>query len=164
MKVITSDLEGVSISCDLPPPQARARAAGPVDLAAAVPAELQQADDLLCDYGRWATSNGSRKNTSMLGRMYIREADPRESLEAWIRRRQHVPGQPLMPTPEAMRVQRALAGVPMPERVALQMLYIPNRVPIFVRLRKAEISPRQCRERHLAGLRIFDGLWKASRR
>src|SRR5574337_1019453 len=77
------------------------------NFAADIPPELRRADDLLTRYGRWATSYGARKGAPTLDRMFIREADRKESLEAWQRRREHVPHDPLMPTPDAMLVQRA---------------------------------------------------------
>lgn len=130
--------------------------------AADVPADLRDADDALNEYGRWATSRGGRKGPNTLDRAYLREADHRESLEAWLRRRAHVPGKPLMSTPAALRVQRALAQVDTGPRKALIALYIPAWPPLPVRLRKLDISPRQCREWHLEGLRLFDRLWRAS--
>jgi hypothetical protein len=88
----------------------------------------------------------------------IRRIDPRESLEAWIRRRNYVPGKPLMPTREAMRVQRALVAVPTPERVVLHLLYTPSRVPAPASLRRMGLKPEECRARHLAGLKMFAAL------
>src|SRR5574343_1685249 len=97
------------------------------NFAADIPPDLARADDLLARYGRWATSYGSRKSAPTLDRMFIREADRKESLEAWKRRREHVPADPLMATPDAMLVQRALSRVADRERVVLTVLYIPRR-------------------------------------
>lgn len=126
--------------------------------AADIPPELRAADELLSRYGRWATSNGSRKGAHTLDRMYIREADRSESLEAWIRRRQHVPADPLMSTGDALAVQRALAAVPVLQRVVLVALYIPNRQPLAVRMAVLRVVPRTSRERHLDGLKMFRNL------
>lgn len=132
------------------------------DLAAAVPAELRDADQLLMRYGRWATMAGRGGAPHTMDRMYIREADRKESLEAYQRRRAHLPSEPLLRQHEALHVQRVLVGVPFQERIVLHLLYLPDRRPIAVRLRKLNLRPRQCRERHLAGLRMFDRLWRAA--
>lgn len=123
--------------------------------AADIPAHLGKADDLLTRYGRWATSYGARKGAPTLDRQYIREADRRESLEAWQRRREHVPAEPLMPTPDAMLVQRALQRVPDLERIVLNILYIPRRQPIDVQMYRLRVTPELARRRHLDGLERF---------
>ena len=128
------------------------------NFAADIPPELARADDLLTQYGCWATSYGARKGAPTLDRMFIREADRKESLEAYNRRRAHVPGLPLMPTPEAMNVQRALARVPDQERIVLSVLYIPRRAPVHVQLAALRLTPSMCRIRHLSGLRMFQHL------
>jgi hypothetical protein len=125
------------------------------NFAADIPPELQGADDILTRYGRWATSYGARKGAPTLDRKYIREADRKESLEAWQRRREHVPNDPLMPTPDAMLVQRALASVADRERVVLSILYIPRRVPVPVLMARMHITPSLAQIRHLSGLRMF---------
>jgi len=130
-----------------------------VDFAADIPADLREADDLLTRYGRWATTSGRGSKPATLDRMYIREADRKESLEAYQRRRAHVPGEPLMPTADALVVQRALAQVADHERIVLTVLYIPHRrLPVQVQLRLLRIPPKLCRTRHLAGLRQFRNL------
>ena len=128
------------------------------NFAADIPPELARADDLLTQYGRWATSYGARKGAPTLDRMFIREADRKESLEAYNRRRAHVPGLPLMPTPDALNVQRALARVPDQERVVLSVLYIPRRQPVHAQVAALRLTPSLCRIRHLSGLRMFQHL------
>lgn len=129
------------------------------DIAAEIPPALRQADETLAQYGRWATTHGGRgSRPATLDRCYIREADRRESLEAFQRRREHVPDDPLMPTPEALVAQRALARVPDVERIVLAILYIPGRLPPQAQLRILRIPPQLSRVRHLAGLRMFDNL------
>lgn len=130
----------------------------PENFAADIPPELAKADDLLTQYGRWATSYGARKGAPTLDRMFIREADRKESLEAYQRRRAHVPGEALMPTPDAMNVQRALAKVPDQERIVLCMLYIPRRQPVHMQVAALRLTPSLCRIRHLSGLRMFGHL------
>lgn len=125
------------------------------NFAADIPQELVRADDLLTQYGRWATSYGASKGAPTLDRMYIREADRKESLEAYQRRRAHVPGEALMPTAAAMNVQRALAMVPDQERIVLTILYIPRRQPVHMQVAALRLTPSLCRIRHLSGLRMF---------
>jgi hypothetical protein len=128
------------------------------DFAAYVPSEMQRADTLLTQYGRWATSYGRNSTPGTLDRMYIREADRKESLEAFIRRRNYVPSEPLMPVLEALVVQRALQKVADRERIVLTILYVPRREPIPAQLRMLRITPSLCRMRHQQGLREF-GHW-----
>lgn len=125
------------------------------NFAADIPRDLVEADDLLTQYGRWATSYGARKGAPTLDRMFIREADRKESLEAYNRRRAHVPAAQLMSTPEAMNVQRALAKVPDQERIVLTILYIPKRQPVHMQVAALRLTPSLCRIRHLSGLRMF---------
>lgn len=125
------------------------------NFAADIPRELQRADELLTRFGRWATAYGRNSAPHTLDRMHIREADPKESLEAYMRRRAHVPAEPMMPAPEAMGVQRALAKVSDRERIVLTVLYVPQRLPIQAQLRILRIPPSLCRVRHQNGLREF---------
>lgn len=127
-------------------------------ICAEVPPELADADDLLTRYGSWSVtrSRGGLGNT--LERQYIREADRRESLEAYNRRRDGALRQVMMTPQDAMAVQRALARVPNRERVVLSVLYIPRRVSVVDQLRVLRIPASLCRERHLAGLRMFTKL------
>ena len=126
--------------------------------AADIPPDLAKADELLSRYGRWATSYGARKGAPTLDRMYIREADRSESLEAWKRRREHVPAEPLMPTPDALLVQRALQRVADLERIVLTILYIPKRQSVHTQMEALRITPALARIRHLNGLRMFGHL------
>src|SRR5574343_1890295 len=128
------------------------------NFAADIPPDLAKADELLSRYGRWATSYGSRKGAPTLDRMYLREADRKESLEAWKRRREHVPADPLMATPDAMLVQRALSRVADRERVVLTVLYIPRRQPVHAQMAALRITPQLSQIRHLSGLRMFKHL------
>lgn len=123
--------------------------------AADIPDDLREADDVLTRYGRWATARSRNSAPATLDRMYIREADARESLEAYQRRRAYVPSDPPMETRDALVAQRALARVADQERIVLTVLYVPARLPINVQLRVLRIPPRLCRTRHVAGLRQF---------
>lgn len=80
---------------------------GPLEnIAADVPENLRPADDLLTRYGRWAVTGG-RNRPATLDRQFIREADRRESLEAYMRRREAVPN-PLLPMQQALEIHQHL--------------------------------------------------------
>ena len=132
--------------------------AAPQPIAAEIPPALERADHLLTEYGRWATRSSGRGRPETLDRMYRRESDGRESREAYRDRCMAVPELPLMPTPDALAVQRALTRVADAERIVLQILYVPQRLPPHAQLRILRIPPQLSRVRHLAGLRQFDNL------
>lgn len=121
------------------------------NIAAEIPLNLQEADERLTRYGRWAMDRQLRRSCgSAEGRYRSFQDDedraPREML-------QHID--------EALACQRALAKVPELERKVLGILYVQQRLPIETQLRLARIPPRLCQERHLRGLRMFDNLYKA---
>jgi hypothetical protein len=128
------------------------------DIAALIPQDLARADHLLTEYGRWATRTGGRGKPATLDRWYRPESDGRESREAYRARCAAVPTMPLMPAPDALAVQRALTRVADRERIVLQILYVPARLPPHAQLRTLRIPPQLSRIRHLAGLRQFDNL------
>lgn len=130
------------------------------DIAAEVPERLAHADELLTRYGRWAVQSGRGGTPYTVDRQYIREADRRESLEAYQRRRESALRDMLLTVADAMRVQRALAKVPDRERIVLAVLYVPRKVPPREQLRILRIPPRLSRERHLEGLREFSRLYE----
>ena len=118
------------------------------NLSAEIPLNLQEADERLTRYGRWAMERLRRHRCgSAEGRYRSIQDDedraPREDL-------QHIE--------EALACQRALARVPDLERKVLTILYVPQRLPIEAQLRMAHIPPRLCQERHLRGLRMFANL------
>lgn len=125
------------------------------DIAASVPEPLVRADELLTRYGRWAVASGRGGTPYTVDRQFIREADRRESLEAYQRRRESALRELLLTVADAMRVQRALARVPDRERIVLAVLYVPRKVSPREQLRILRIPPSLSRQRHLAGLRMF---------
>lgn len=128
--------------------------------AADVPEALRDADKLLTDYGRWAVTR-SRNRPATVDRQFIREADRRESLEAYQRRRETIPN-PLMPMQQAMLVQRTLARVADRERIVLAVLYVPRKLSVENQMAILRIPPQLSRVRHLAGLRMFDNLYRVA--
>jgi hypothetical protein len=122
-----------------------------------IPPSLRVADQLLTEYGRWATTWGARGGSEpTLERRFRRHLDRHESLAAFDARR--VPANPLMPVIEAMLCQRALSGVADRERIVLSIIYVRSRYPIHQMLRLMRIPASLCRIRHQAGLRMFDNL------
>ena len=122
-------------------------------IAAPVPAELLPVDNLLTRYGRWATTSSRGGRPATLDREFRPEMDRHESYAHWVERCSRIPRDPLMPTPEAMRVQRALGQLPTDQRVVLAALYVPQRRPAERVLALAGVTPAESCARHLAGLR-----------
>jgi hypothetical protein len=116
-----------------------------------IPPELQEADRLLTQYGRWAMDRFRRQHCGSAEHLY----KPAGDIEA---RRE--PLVPLMPDFRAMDVQRALNEVPLQYRRVLQAEYIPQRVSLAVQRRILKLSPRTWEGTHLVGLRMFANLWR----
>lgn len=115
------------------------------NFSADIPASLQRADYILTRYGRWA----------MARRVHHRCGSAEGAYRAPQNDSDRVPRELVMPLHDAMRAQRALAKVPMLERMVLAILYIPQRMPVEAQLRRLRVQPSQARERHLYGLRVF---------
>jgi hypothetical protein len=120
------------------------------NIAAEVPQDLQQADEVLTRYGRWAMDRLRARCCGSAEGMYRapRGDDDRQPREV------------LMPAFVALDAQRALARVPERERVVLAALYVPQRLPPQAQLRMLGIAPSMARERHIAGLRMFANLYR----
>ena len=123
-----------------------------VNLSADIPESLRKADDLLHRYGRWAMDRRRQHRCGSAESAYRPERG--EAVEA-----RRAPREMLLPTPDALLVHRALIQVAESERRILHMLYVPNGRALHVQLRKSNISPSLCRERHLVGLRMFLNYW-----
>lgn len=122
------------------------------DLYANVPPDLADADEALRQYGRWSAARSERLGCGSAERNY---AAPFRNYDA---RRE--PREPMMPARDVVRAHRAFVSVPDLERVVLSVLYVPRRQPIEQQLRLLRITPKQCRERHTVGLRLFANLWR----
>lgn len=141
-----------------PPVDREVRHARKLDpIAAEIPEDLKDADERLRLYGRWAMDRWSPKRCGSAEKDY----QPTRG-EAFQARRE--PRELLMPSDEALLCQRALSKVPEQQRTVLAMLYIPCRWPAQALLRKAGIPPRESRERHLYGLRMFDDIHRSMKR
>ena len=118
------------------------------NLSADIPQNLQEADERLTRYGRWAMERDRRHRCGSAEGRYRSFQDDED----------RAPKEMLQHIDEALACQRALAKVPELERAVLVILYVPRRQPIEAQLRLAQIPARLCRERHLQGLRMFDNL------
>lgn len=125
-------------------------------LAADVPDGLLWADELLTRYGRWAVQRGRGGRTcgSAEGAYRSPVRDDND-----VRRTPAMQG---MSAVEAMAAQRALIRVADRERVALHVLYVPNRIPINTQLRLLNLTPRDVRNRHATGLLMFANLYRVA--
>ena len=135
-------------------------------IAADIPPELAAVDSLLSRYARWACARSRGGRVHTVERMYVAETE-KSARYALDNRREAAYGaatrEPVMPTPEALAVQRALGQVPLPERQVLAALYIPGRVPAWKRLADLRVPPRLSQLRHVAGLRMLQNLLRTAR-
>lgn len=121
------------------------------DYAATIPPSLAEADELLTRFGRWAMHRHRKMRCGSAEGHY--RAPPNDD--------DRQPREIVMAAADAMAVQRALARVADRERVVLTVLYVPQRLPVQAQLRILRIPARLCRERHLAGLRMFSNVHAA---
>ncbi len=119
-----------------------------------VPQSLQHADAILTFFGRSVRDRRSQARCGSAERNYT----PTKGEAFEIRRE---PREVMMGPDEYTKVQRALLVVPEVYRKVLHILYIPQRLPPQAQLRICKIPPRLCRERHIAGLRMFDNNFRA---
>lgn len=117
-------------------------------ITAEIPHDLKDADELLIRYGRSVMDRHRKQHcASAEGRYSIPpNDDDREPREV------------LLPAPDAALVQRALFKVPERERQVLQILYVPQRLPVEAQLRIKRIPAKLAADRHLDGLRMFRNL------
>lgn len=120
-------------------------------IAADIPVELADADELLRKYGRSVMDRYKK--------MHCASAEGRYSIPPNDDDRE--PREVLLSTLDVSLVQRALAAVPEIFRTVLQILYVPKRLPAEAQLRRLQIPPKLSAERHLEGLRIFVGRHRA---
>jgi hypothetical protein len=116
-------------------------------IAADIPIELAEADELLRKYGRSVMDRYKK--------MHCASAEGRYSIPPNDDDRE--PREVLLPASDVSLVQRALASMPEIFRTVLQILYVPKRLPAEAQLRRLQIPPKLSAERHLEGLRLFVG-------
>lgn len=124
-----------------------------IAIAAEIPDRLRDADELLTQYGRWASDRDTARRCGSAERYYRPEG-----WQAVDARREPKPVG--MHIDVAMQCQRALARVPDRERIVLQVLYVPRRLPPEAQLRILRIPPRLSQERHRTGLTMFANLFR----
>lgn len=126
-----------------------------VDIWAAFPESLSDADEALTRYGRWAADR-SRMNRRCAS------AEGQYRGESWQAVEHRRAPAPITMLPEEVTLcQRALVKVTENERIILNILYIPKRLPPEAQLRILRIPPQLCQIRHLAGLRQFDNMHRS---
>lgn len=121
-----------------------------------VPAHLLWVDDLLTRYGRWAQGrSGGPRTCGSAERAYrapaVADDDARRT-----------PAPVAMDSLTAVLVQKTLIRVPDRERMVLHVLYVPQRLPVAAQLRMLQVTARDCRARHAAGLRMFGNLYRVA--
>lgn len=110
-----------------------------------IPQDLEEADEILNAYGRWAQDRYKKMHCGSAEGRY--RAPPNDDDR-----------EPKVPMPadfRAMQAQRALQAVPDAYRVVLHILYVPKRLPAEAQLRLLRLPHKLCADRHLAGLRMF---------
>lgn len=114
-------------------------------IAADIPMELADADELLHKYGRSVMDRHKKQRCASAEGHYSipPNDDDREPREV------------LLGTSDVSLVQRALIAVPEILRQVLQILYVPKRLPAEAQLRRLQVPPKLAAERHLEGLRQF---------
>lgn len=125
-------------------------------IAADIPPDLAEADDVLTRYGRWAVTSSRGGRPPTLDRQFRPEMDSHESYASWLERCSRTPRDMPMPIKIAMLVQRTLARLPERERVVLAALYVPRRIHAATQLQILRVPPAHSRALHLIGLRRFD--------
>lgn len=120
------------------------------NIAADLPRDLWEADELLTKYGRWAMHRHKKQRCASAEGMY--RIPPNDD--------DRQPREVKLKDFDAMTVQRALARVPDRERIVLAVLYVPQRLPPQAQFRMLRIPPKLARDRHLLGLRMFDNLFR----
>jgi hypothetical protein len=124
------------------------------DIAAEIPGDLNEADDLLHRFGRWAMHRLTRRRCGSAEGAYRAKPDEED----------RAPREHLMHPTDAMRTQRALSKVPQKWRIVLEVLYVPKRagngkvIKPELMFRLMRIPPRLSRERHIEGLRQFNNI------
>ena len=116
------------------------------DIDLKVPVELQQADEMLEKYGRWAQDRYKKQRCASAEGLY--RPPPRA-------RADDEPMEPFIPDWSARQVQLALQAVPMQFRRVLFAFYIPQKEHPNGARRRMGLSNRDWHEGRLHGLRSF---------
>lgn len=117
-----------------------------------MPADLKEAEGLLIIYGRWAKDTGRPQRCRSAEGAYIsEEAFADEDGDTRL---------PMIPSWQAMNIQRALVATPERERKVLQMHYVSMPRQHHAAMRKAGFSPRTWNEARIHGMRMFWNIYR----
>ena len=119
-----------------------------------LPQDLQDADLMLKQYGRWAMDRFRPAKCGSAEGNY--KAAPNDE--------DRLPRESIAGANEIVQINRALQAVPELERTVLMWLYVPSREPVQVKMRKAATPPKLMQERHLAGIHMFWNNWQKLQR
>lgn len=116
------------------------------DLNLNVPPELQQAEELLEKYGRWAQDRWRKQRCASAEGQYQPPSTGRTDDE---------PLEPFIPDWSAMQVQLALQVVPMQFRRVLYAIYVPQKEHPMAARRRYRLTPSVWNGSRIEGLRQF---------
>ena len=122
------------------------------DLNLNVPRDLQQAEELLETYGRWAQDRYKKQRCASAEGKYRPPPDARSDDEPLI---------PFMPDWSARHVQLALQSVPMQFRRVLFAIYVPQKEHPNSARRRMGLSNQGWNDGRLHGLRHFWSIYSA---
>ncbi len=119
-------------------------------LYADLPTDLQDADEILRRYGRWAMDRFRPQRCASAEGAYRppQNDDDRQPREV------------LMATADVDRARNALRGMLTVNRTVVLWLYVPDGESLYAKMRRCGVPPRVMRERHLAGVREFWNAWQ----
>lgn len=117
-----------------------------------MPADLKEAEGLIISYGRWAKDTGRPQRCRSAEGAYAPE-------EAGADADGDKPP-PMIPTWQAMNIQRALTATPVRERKVLQTHYVSHPRQHHAVMRKAGFSPRTWNEARIHGMRMFWNIYR----
>ena len=118
-------------------------------LYAELPKELQDAEEILRRYGRWAKDRTRPQRCGSAEGNY--KAAPNDD--------DRLPVEVLMHPSDVDSVRAALKDMQPVNRMVLMWIYVPDREPIQAKMRRCGIPPRVMRERHLEGVGEFWKYW-----
>lgn len=121
-------------------------------LYADLPADLQEADDILRRYGRWARGRGGGGARCGSAEGAYRSPQDDEDRQ---------PSEPTMAALDVERARKALATLPTMTLCVIQWLYVDSS-SLKSKMRKHGLQPRHMQERHLEGVRLFWREWLRS--
>lgn len=121
------------------------------DLNLNVPRELQQAEELLEKYGRWAQDRWQKQRCASAEGKYK---------APMVRRADEEPMEPFIPDWSARQVQLALQVVPMQFRRVLYAIYIPQKEHPMVARRRMRLKRDVWDGSRIEGLRQFWAIYR----